>query len=195
MKSVRKVWSVLISLTFSPGSLTHNLLFSSAKKYIFIFPCLHFIEVGYVSNSLSIKFLFFPHVALVFQMREEGNPRCMANLHMICIFKWRRGQGTPTRALNSTLIGMYKGDVLGFGRTHSFVHLNIFERTPFSGLKRTPCFSKKSTQVFVHEAPALHRPSPPPWSPAHQPRSPPHSYCQTSFIIWINIYSILNLTV
>ena len=33
---------------------------------------------------------------------------------------------TPTCALNSTLIGMYKGNVLGFMRAHTLIHPDIF---------------------------------------------------------------------
>ena len=68
----------------------------------------------------------------------------------------REESGTPTCALNSTLIGMYKGNVLGFMLTHTFIHLDFFVRTSFSGFQRTPCFSRKSTQVFVHEAPGVY---------------------------------------
>ena len=38
----------------------------------------------------------------------------------------REESSTPTYALNSTLIGMYKGNVLRFMRTHRFTHLDIF---------------------------------------------------------------------
>jgi len=62
---------------------------------------------------------------------------------------------TPTCALNSTLIGMYKGNVLGFMHTHRFIYPDIFVRRSAFGFERAPCFSRKSTQVFVHEAPAL----------------------------------------
>jgi len=39
-------------------------------------------------------------------------------------------------------------------RAHRFIHLDIFVCTTFSVFEHTPCFSRKSTQVFVHEAPA-----------------------------------------
>ena len=70
----------------------------------------------------------------------------------------REELGTPTCALNSTLIGMYKGNVLGFMRTHRFIHPDIFVRGRAFGFERMPCFSRKSTQVFVHEAPGLFGP-------------------------------------
>ena len=56
-------------------------------------------------------------------------------------------------ALNSTLIGMCKRNVLGSMRTHTLIHLNLFVPRTVSGFWRTPSFSRKSTQVFVHEAP------------------------------------------
>ena len=59
----------------------------------------------------------------------------------------REGSGTPTCALNSMLIGMYKGNVLVFIHPDIFVHWRAF------GFVRTPCLSRKSTQVFVHENP------------------------------------------
>jgi len=69
----------------------------------------------------------------------------------------REKLGTPTCALNSTLIGMYKGNVLGFMHKQRFLHPDIFVRWRAFGFERTPCFSRKSTQVFVHEAPGVHR--------------------------------------
>ena len=48
----------------------------------------------------------------------------------------RKESGTPTCALNSTLIGMYKGNVLEFMRTHSFIHLDIFMRRRAFGFER-----------------------------------------------------------
>ena len=65
----------------------------------------------------------------------------------------REESDTPTYALNSTLIGTYKGNVLGFMRAHTFVHPDIFVRRRTFGFERTPCFSRKSTQIDVHEAP------------------------------------------
>ena len=38
----------------------------------------------------------------------------------------REESGTPTCALNSTLIGMYKRNVLGFMRAHTLIHPDIF---------------------------------------------------------------------
>lgn len=57
------------------------------------------------------------------------------------------GTCIPSCALNSTLIGTYTGSVLEFMRMHSFIHWHLFVRTPR--------FSKKPTQVFVHEAPEV----------------------------------------
>jgi len=65
----------------------------------------------------------------------------------------REESGTPTCALNSMLIGRYKGNVLGFMRTHRFIHSDIFVHWRAFGFERTPCLSRKSMQVFVHEAP------------------------------------------
>ena len=67
----------------------------------------------------------------------------------------REESGTPTCALNSTLIGMYKINVLGFMRAHTLIHPDIFVRWRAFWFERTPCFSRKSTQVFVHEAPGF----------------------------------------
>ena len=67
----------------------------------------------------------------------------------------KEDSATLTCALNSTLIGMYKGNVLGFMRTHTLIHPDIFVRRMAFGFERTPCVSRKSTQVFVHEAPGL----------------------------------------
>ena len=61
------------------------------------------------------------------------------------------GRGNSTCVLNSMLIGMYKGNVLGFMCAHIFMRLDIFERTTFSRFEHTSCFSRKSPQVFVHE--------------------------------------------
>ena len=58
-------------------------------------------------------------------------------------------------ALNSTLIEMYKRNVLGSMRSHTLVHLNLFVSKTVSGFWRTPSFSMKSTQVLVHEAPGV----------------------------------------
>ena len=62
----------------------------------------------------------------------------------------REGSSTPTCVLNSTLIGMYKENVLGFIHVHRFIHPDIFVCRRVSGFERTPCFSRK---VFIHEAP------------------------------------------
>ena len=43
---------------------------------------------------------------------------------------------TPTCALNSMLIGMYKGNVLGFMRTHRFIHPDFFVRRRAFGHKK-----------------------------------------------------------
>ena len=67
----------------------------------------------------------------------------------------REESGTPTCALNSTLIGMYKRNMLGFMRAHTLIHPDIFVRWRAFWFERTPCFSRKSTQVFLHEAPGL----------------------------------------
>jgi len=56
----------------------------------------------------------------------------------------REESGTPTCALNSTMIEMYKGNVLGFMRTHRFIHPDIFVRGRAFGFKRMSCFSRKS---------------------------------------------------
>ena len=63
--------------------------------------------------------------------------------------------GTSACALNSTLIEMYKRNVLGSMRSHTLIHLNLFVRKTVSGFWRTPSFSMKSTQVLVHEAPGV----------------------------------------
>ena len=63
--------------------------------------------------------------------------------------------GTSAYALNSTLIEMYKRNVLGSMRSHTLVHLNLFVSKTVSGFWRTPSFSMKSTQVLVHEAPGV----------------------------------------
>ena len=62
---------------------------------------------------------------------------------------------TSACALNSTLIGMYKRNVLGSMRTHTLIHLNLFVRMTVSGFWHTLSFSKKSTQVFVRETPGV----------------------------------------
>ena len=65
----------------------------------------------------------------------------------------KEDSATLTCALNSTLIGMYKGNVLGFMRAHTLIHPDIFVNWRAFWFERTPCFRRKSTQVFVHEAP------------------------------------------
>ena len=65
----------------------------------------------------------------------------------------REESGTPTFALNSTLIGMYKRNVLGFMHAHALIHPDIFVCGRAFWFERTPYFSRKSTQVFVQEAP------------------------------------------
>ena len=68
----------------------------------------------------------------------------------------REESGTPTCALNSTLIGLYKRNVLGFIRAHTLIHLDIIVRWRAFWFEHRPCFSRKSTQIFVHEAPEVY---------------------------------------
>ena len=46
-----------------------------------------------------------------------------------------------------------RNPVLGFMRAHTLIHPDIFVRWRAFWIERTPCFSRKSTQLFVHEAP------------------------------------------
>lgn len=55
--------------------------------------------------------------------------------------------GAPTCALNPKLIEMFKGNVLGFMPTLTFVHQDFLARVSFSGFEHTPCSSRKSTQL------------------------------------------------
>ena len=42
-------------------------------------------------------------------------------------------------------------------RAHTLIHPDIFVRWRAFWFERTSCFSRKSTQVFVHEAPEVFR--------------------------------------
>ena len=98
-----------------------------------------------------------PHL-LVLSDRIEVNLRSRAYLNRFAYLNEgvdREEFATSACALNSTLVGMYKRNVLGSMRTHTLIHLNLFVRTTVSGFWRTPSFSSKSTQVFVHEAPGV----------------------------------------
>lgn len=57
-----------------------------------------------------------------------------------------RDTGTQC-ALNSSLIGTYKANVLGFRHTQTFRHLNVFVPTYSSGFEHTPGFSMKSIHL------------------------------------------------
>ena len=61
----------------------------------------------------------------------------------------REESSTPTCALNLTLIGMNKGNVLGFMRVYRFIHPDIFVCSRVSGFERTPCFSRKSKSLYM----------------------------------------------
>ena len=76
---------------------------------------------------------------------------------MICVFKWGRGHG-GVRYSNMCAQFYADWDIerkCAWMRAHRFIHLDIFVRTTFSGFERTPCLSRKSTRVFIHEAPGV----------------------------------------
>ena len=50
--------------------------------------------------------------------------------------------------------------MLGSMRTLTLIHLNLFVRTTVSGFWRTASLSRKSTEVFAHEAPEVHEEHP-----------------------------------
>ena len=69
------------------------------------------------------------------------NLRSRAYLHRFAYLNGgldREEFATSACVLNSTLIGMYKRNVLGSMRTHTLIHLNLFVHTTVSGFWCTP---------------------------------------------------------
>ena len=60
-----------------------------------------------------------------------------------------------SRAVNLTLIVIYKGKVRRTWRTTGFINLNISVRRYFSSFGRTPSSGMKPAQSFIHEAPGV----------------------------------------
>ena len=88
------------------------------------------------------------------------NLRSRAYLHRFAYLNEgvdREEFATSACALSSTLVGMYKRNALGSMRTHTLIRLNLFVRRlrQFLGFGVRQVFSRKSTQVFVHEAPGV----------------------------------------
>ena len=67
----------------------------------------------------------------------------------------KAGSVARSRALNFTLIVMYKGKVRRTWRTTGFIHVNISVRRYFSSFGHTPSSGMKAAQSFIHEAPAV----------------------------------------
>ena len=105
------------------------------------------------STSHSLKFLFstFLHYLL------SPNKRTTAGLFILISILNEGGVRAESRAractLNFTLIGMYKENLREIVLTQGLIHPDLFVRSSFPDFARPQSFSKKSTQVFVHEAP------------------------------------------
>ena len=56
-----------------------------------------------------------------------------------------------SRAVNLTLIVIYKEKVRRTWRTTGFIHVNIFVHRNFSSFCRTPSSGMKAAQSFIHE--------------------------------------------
>ena len=111
-----------------------------------------------ISSSDSVKFRFLPLFMVPGDRIKRWISGPEAYLNEIAYLNEgvdREEFGTSACALNSTLIEMYKRNVLGSMRSHTLIHLNLFVRKTVSGFWRTPSFSMKSTQVLVHEAPGV----------------------------------------
>ena len=85
------------------------------------------------------------------------NRSCRANLNMICICKlgaWKgRGRVFPHVLSIPRWLGCTKEMCLDpWVSTDSYIWIFLSVGL-FSGFERRPCLSRKSTQVFVHEAP------------------------------------------
>ena len=70
----------------------------------------------------------------------------------------KAGSVARSRAVNLTLIVIYKGKLHRTWRTTGFIHVNISVRRYFSSFGRTPSSGMKAAQSFIDEAPGL--PSP-----------------------------------
>lgn len=98
-----------------------------------------------VSNSHSVKFLYFPLGLMAFVLyliMQRGKSSCLYLL--ACVFEdvAREETATPSCSLNSMLIVIYKENVLGFSRTY----LHFFVCTYFSGFERTEVWWRVWTQ-------------------------------------------------
>ena len=76
----------------------------------------------------------------------------------------RAGSVARSRAVNLTLIVIYKGKVGRTWHTTGFIHVNIAVRRYFSSFGRTPSSGMKAAQSFIHEAPGLYVSNPSPQS-------------------------------
>ncbi len=123
------------SHTLTPFALGVNARGQCAKKNVFM--RLYFIEehLQLTFRKIPLPPSFIHRFCLCYLIVQRWESHAQGLFTLICIFKWKREEsGTPTCVLNSTLIGMYKGNVLGFMRTHSFIHLDFFALTTFLDL-------------------------------------------------------------
>ena len=65
----------------------------------------------------------------------------------------KAGSVARSRAVNLTLIVIYKGKVRRTWRPTGFINLNISVCRYFSSFCRTPSSGMKPAQSFIHEAP------------------------------------------
>ena len=105
----------------------------------------------HLAFTKSFFFSTFLHYLL------SPNKRNTAGLFILISILNEGGDRAESQAractLNFTLIGMYKENLREIVLTQGLIHPDLFVRQQLSRFWRPQSFSKKSTQVLVHEAP------------------------------------------